>query len=39
MKKEMNLVQYALALVGLAVSVYVVGYAFKKGSQAGAVEK
>ncbi len=33
--KKMNLVQYALGLVGLAVSVYVVGYAFRKGSQAG----
>jgi|TARA_R110001592_G_scaffold238657_2_gene498485 hypothetical protein len=35
MKKDMNLVQFALGLVGLAVSVYVVGYAFRKGSQAG----
>lgn len=35
MKKDMNLVQFALGLVGLAVSVYVVGYAFKKGSEAG----
>lgn len=36
--KKMNLVQYALGLVGLAVSVYVVGYAFKKGSKAGTTE-
>ena len=36
MKKDMNLVQFALGLVGLAVSVYIVGYAFKKGSEAGA---
>ena len=33
--KKMNVVQYALGLVGLAVTVYVVGYAFKKGSEAG----
>lgn len=33
--KKLNLVQYALGLVGLAVTVYVVGYAFKKGSEAG----
>jgi hypothetical protein len=36
MKKDMNLVQFAFGLIGLAVSVYVVGYAFKKGSEAGA---
>jgi hypothetical protein len=34
--KKMGIVGYALSLVGLAVSVYVVGYAFRKGSQAGA---
>lgn len=33
--KKFNVVQYALGLVGLAVTVYVVGYAFKKGSEAG----
>jgi hypothetical protein len=37
--KKMSLVQYALGLVGLAVSVYVVGYAFKKGSKAGTSEE
>lgn len=35
MKNEMNLGQFALGLIGLAVTVYVVGYAFKKGSSAG----
>ena len=34
--KKMNPVNYVLGLVGLAVSVYVIGYAFKKGSEAGA---
>jgi|TARA_A100000171_G_C2024942_1_gene92907 hypothetical protein len=34
--KKGSLVGYALGLVGLAVTVYVVGYAFKKGSEAGA---
>tara|TARA_R110000764_G_scaffold167188_1_gene254327 strand:+ start:1316 stop:1429 length:114 start_codon:yes stop_codon:yes gene_type:complete len=36
MKKEMNLVRFALGLVGLAMSVYIVGYAFKRGTEAGA---
>jgi len=31
----MGIVGYALSLVGLAVSVYVVGYAFQKGKSAG----
>ncbi len=34
--KKGSLVGYALGLVGLAVTVYVVGFAFKKGSEAGA---
>ncbi len=34
--KKGSLLGYALGLVGLAVTVYVVGYAFKKGSEAGA---
>lgn len=34
--KKGSLVGYALGLVGLAVTVYVIGYAFKKGSEAGA---
>tara|TARA_Y100000114_G_scaffold153846_1_gene174681 strand:+ start:7077 stop:7184 length:108 start_codon:yes stop_codon:yes gene_type:complete len=33
--KNKGLVGFALGLVGLAVTVYVVGYAFKKGSEAG----
>jgi hypothetical protein len=33
--KKGSLLGYALGLVGLAVTVYVVGYAFKKGSEAG----
>tara|TARA_B100001248_G_scaffold246062_1_gene216378 strand:- start:70 stop:177 length:108 start_codon:yes stop_codon:yes gene_type:complete len=33
--KKGSLVNYALGLVGLAVTVYVVGYAFRKGSEAG----
>ena len=37
--KKIGLVQYALGLVGLAVSVYVVGYAFRKGSKAGSTEE
>lgn len=33
--KKGSLLGYALGLVGLAVTVYVVGYAFRKGSEAG----
>lgn len=32
--KKINLVNYVLGLVGLAVTVYVVGYSFKMGSNA-----
>ncbi len=34
--KKGGLINYALGLAGLAITIYVVGYAFKKGSEAGA---